>query len=171
MTPGSLLAAWLPHHSDPGTATPTPVTPVHRHLQLRVPFKTAPPSTAAHTPVIVHRHLQLRVPLLMAPPRPPRHPKYAHHTVHPTITPSQSSLHISLLPGPAGCSCNPVQRGQGASQRMHRSAGSDAACPHTNLRTPGVSVPRSRMAVLGCPPDPSNNSGGLHGHPLAPLTN
>ena len=27
---------------------------------------------------------------------------------------------------------------------------------------------RSRMAVLGCPPDPSNNSGGAQGHPLAP---
>ena len=27
------------------------------------------------------------------------------------------------------------------------------------------------MAVLGCPPDPSNNSGGARGHPLAPLTN
>ena len=27
------------------------------------------------------------------------------------------------------------------------------------------------MAVLGCPPDPSNNSGGVWGHPLAPLTN
>ena len=30
---------------------------------------------------------------------------------------------------------------------------------------------RGRMAVLGCPPDPSNNSGGARGHPLAPLTN
>ena len=27
------------------------------------------------------------------------------------------------------------------------------------------------MAVLGCPPDPSNNSRGAWGHPLAPLTN
>ena len=34
-----------------------------------------------------------------------------------------------------------------------------------------VGVTRSRMAVLGCPLDPSNNSGGLQGHPLAPLTN
>ena len=34
-----------------------------------------------------------------------------------------------------------------------------------------VGVTRSRMAVLGCPPDPSNNSGGLQGHPLAPVTN
>ena len=31
-----------------------------------------------------------------------------------------------------------------------------------------VGAPRSRMAVLGCPPDPSNNSGGMQGHPLAP---
>ena len=30
---------------------------------------------------------------------------------------------------------------------------------------------RGCMAVLGCPPDPSNNSGGARGHPLAPLTN
>ena len=30
---------------------------------------------------------------------------------------------------------------------------------------------RGCMAVLGCPPDPSNNSGGAWGHPLAPLTN
>ena len=27
---------------------------------------------------------------------------------------------------------------------------------------------RSRMAVLGCLPDPYNNSGGMQGHPLAP---
>ena len=31
-----------------------------------------------------------------------------------------------------------------------------------------VGALRSRMAVLGCPPDPSNNSGGMQGHPLAP---
>ena len=30
---------------------------------------------------------------------------------------------------------------------------------------------RGCMSVLGCPPDPSNNSGGVWGHPLAPLTN
>ena len=30
---------------------------------------------------------------------------------------------------------------------------------------------RGCMAVVGCPPDPSNNSGGAWGHPLAPLTN
>ena len=30
---------------------------------------------------------------------------------------------------------------------------------------------RGSTAVLGCPPDPSNNSGGARGHPLAPLTN
>ena len=30
---------------------------------------------------------------------------------------------------------------------------------------------RGCMAVLGCPRDPSNNSGGARGHPLAPLTN
>ena len=30
---------------------------------------------------------------------------------------------------------------------------------------------RGCMAVLGCPPDPSNNSGGARGHFLAPLTN
>ena len=30
---------------------------------------------------------------------------------------------------------------------------------------------RGCMAVLGCPPDRSNNSGGARGHPLAPLTN
>ena len=28
---------------------------------------------------------------------------------------SQSSMHTSPLPGPAGCSLNPVQRAQGAS--------------------------------------------------------
>ena len=30
---------------------------------------------------------------------------------------------------------------------------------------------RGCMAVLGCAPDPSNNSGGAWGHPVAPLTN
>ena len=30
---------------------------------------------------------------------------------------------------------------------------------------------RGCMAVLGCPLDPSNNSGGAWGHPVAPLTN
>ena len=34
-----------------------------------------------------------------------------------------------------------------------------------------VGQQRGCMAVLGCPPDPSNNSGGAWGHPLAPLTN
>ena len=34
-----------------------------------------------------------------------------------------------------------------------------------------VGEQRGCMAVLGCPPDPSNNSGGAWGHPLAPLTN
>ena len=34
-----------------------------------------------------------------------------------------------------------------------------------------VGEQRGCMAVLGCPPDPSNNSGGTWGHPLAPLTN
>ena len=34
-----------------------------------------------------------------------------------------------------------------------------------------VGALRGCMAVLGCPPDPSNNSGGAWGHPLAPLTN
>ena len=37
-----------------------------------------------------------------------------------------------------------------------------------------VGALRGCMAVLGCPPDPSNNSGGARGHPLAspgiPLT-
>ena len=36
-------------------------------------------------------------------------------------------------------------------------------------RTPGEQ--RGFMAVLQCPPDPSNNSGGASGHPLALLTN
>ena len=31
-----------------------------------------------------------------------------------------------------------------------------------------VGALRSRMAVLGCPPDPSKNSGVMQGHPLAP---
>ena len=31
-----------------------------------------------------------------------------------------------------------------------------------------VGVSRGRLAVLGCPPDPSNNSGGVQVHPLAP---
>ena len=39
----------------------------------------------------------------------------------------------------------------------------------TGVRTVGEQ--RGCMAVLGCPPDPSNNSGGAWGHPLAPLTN
>ena len=30
-----------------------------------------------------------------------------------------------------------------------------------------VETLRSRMAVLGCPPGPSNNSGGMQGHPVA----
>ena len=34
-----------------------------------------------------------------------------------------------------------------------------------------VGEQRGSMAVLGCPPDPSNNSGGARGHPVAPLTN
>ena len=34
-----------------------------------------------------------------------------------------------------------------------------------------VGALRGCMAVLGCPPDPSNNSGGARGDPLAPLTN
>ena len=34
-----------------------------------------------------------------------------------------------------------------------------------------VGALRGCMAVLGCPPDPSNNSGGAWGHPLAPLPN
>ena len=34
-----------------------------------------------------------------------------------------------------------------------------------------VGEQRGCVAVLGCPPDPSNNSGGAWGHPLAPLTN
>ena len=34
-----------------------------------------------------------------------------------------------------------------------------------------VGALRGCMAVLGCPPDPSNNSRGAWGHPLAPLTN
>ena len=50
----------------------------------------------------------------------------------------------------------------------------------TGIRTVGVrggtgepysGGARGCMAVLGCPPDPSNNSGGARGHPLAPLTN
>ena len=50
----------------------------------------------------------------------------------------------------------------------------------TGVRMVGVSRTRGgtgepycggNAAVLGCPPDPSNNSGGLQGHPLAPLTN
>ena len=50
-------------------------------------------------------------------------------------------------------------------------------CGGTGVRMVGVpgsrtvGVTRSRMAVLWCPPDPSNNSGGLQWHPLAPLTN
>ena len=34
-----------------------------------------------------------------------------------------------------------------------------------------VGTLRSRIAVLGCPPDPSNTSGGMQGHPLVPWTN
>ena len=34
-----------------------------------------------------------------------------------------------------------------------------------------VAALRGRMAVLGCPPDPSNNSGRMQGHPLARCTN
>ena len=36
------------------------------------------------------------------------------------------------------------------------------------LRSSMVRVSRGRLAVLGCPPDPLNNSGGVPGHPLAP---
>ena len=36
---------------------------------------------------------------------------------------------------------------------------------------PYLGALRGCMAVLGCPPDPSNNSGRAWGHPLAPLTN
>ena len=36
------------------------------------------------------------------------------------------------------------------------------------LGSRSVGALRGRMAVLGCPPDPSNNSGGMQGHPLAP---
>ena len=32
-----------------------------------------------------------------------------------------------------------------------------------------VGALRGCMAILGCPPDPSNNSGGAWGHPLAPV--
>ena len=31
-----------------------------------------------------------------------------------------------------------------------------------------VGALRGHMAVLGCPRDPSNNLGGMQGHPLAP---
>ena len=34
-----------------------------------------------------------------------------------------------------------------------------------------VGEQRGCMAVLGCPPDPSNNSEGAWGHLLAPVTN
>ena len=34
-----------------------------------------------------------------------------------------------------------------------------------------VGALRGRMAVLGWPPGPSNNSGRMQGHPLAPCTN
>ena len=64
--------AAYPHHTDPSTAAHTPMTPVHRHLELRVP-------------------------LMSAPPRPPRLLKYARHTVHLTTTPSHSSMHTSPL--------------------------------------------------------------------------
>ena len=63
-------------------------------------------------------------------------------------------------------------------------------CGGTGVRTVGVYAPvpgfvrwgyaavlgnrtvgeqRGCMAVLGCPPDPSNNSGGAWGHPLGPV--
>ena len=56
------------------------------------------PSTAAYTPKTpVHRHLELRVPLVSAPPRLPRRLKYARHTVHLTTSPSHPSMHTSPL--------------------------------------------------------------------------
>ena len=55
--PSTAAYPLCPHHTDPSTAAHTPMTPVHRHLELRVP-------------------------LLIAPPKPPRHLKYARHTVH-----------------------------------------------------------------------------------------
>ena len=39
------------------------------------------------------------------------------------------------------------------------------------LENRAVGALRGCIAVQGCPPDPSNNSGGAWGHPLAPLTN
>ena len=38
----------------------------------------------------------------------------------------------------------------------------------TGIRSSAGGALRSRVAVLGCPPDPSNNSGGMQGHPLVP---
>ena len=54
--------------------------------------------TAAYTPETpVHRHLELRVPLRSAPPRLPRRLRYARHTVHLTTSPSHLSMHTSPL--------------------------------------------------------------------------
>ena len=64
--------AAYPHRTDPSTAAYTPKTPVHRHLELRVP-------------------------LISAPPRLPRRLKYARHTVHLTTLPSHPSMHTSPL--------------------------------------------------------------------------
>ena len=64
--------AAYPHRTDPSTAAYTPKTPVHRHLELRVP------------PV-------------SARPRLPRRLQDARHTVHLTTSPSYPSTHTSSL--------------------------------------------------------------------------
>ena len=71
------------------------------------------PGIARHTPVIpVHSHLQRHVPFMATSPILPRHPKYTHDAVHPTIMLSPSPMRISPLPGPSCCSPNSLLRPQ-----------------------------------------------------------
>ena len=117
------------HHTDPSIATHTPVIPIHSHLQLHVPFKTTPP-------------------------RSPRHPKYAHHTVHLTITPSQSLMRTLPLPGPSCCSPNSLHRSrdQGASYLMQCSAVGADARSYTDPLTLGVTQVTTLVTAITGPP-------------------
>ena len=117
------------HHTDPSTATRTPVIPVHSLLRRHVPSMT--------TSLIS-----------------PRHPNYTHRTVHLTTAPSLSPIDTSPLPGPSCSSPNSLLRSQdqGASHPTHCSAGGAVARPHADPSTLGVTRGTTFVTAVTRPP-------------------
>ena len=125
-------------HSSPTVRFPSTAAYPHR----------TDPSTAAYTPKTpVHRHLELRVPLVSAPPRLPRRLQDARHTVHLTTSPSHPSTHTSSprrrpwgLQAVPATPCN-TPRGR-----------RNAVTPQTTPCTPGVSRATTPNTSVAGPP-------------------